>query len=151
MKIFKIIIAFVVLGLVTYLFDSMEAGAIITAGGITGGPLRSFEWGGLTLMPSGDGEPEFETSGINFERKASSNGDTYAEGEARIGYVQQECQFTPAKWIAFKALQDDAVERSGTATFLNGDVLSLNCSIDGEHILTSGKATVKLAGAVELQ
>jgi hypothetical protein len=57
---------------------------------------------------------------------------------------------TASEFAEFSALMD-AEDRSGTVTFLNGDVLTLDCSIDGEHALANGKVTVKLAGDVNLQ
>lgn len=117
---------------------------------ITGGPLKQFEWGGLTLTPTKDGEPEWQPTGTNFEAQPSPNGNTYSDGEATIGYVQQECAMTSEEFAEFIDLKDGS-PRSGTATFLNGDVLTLDCAIDGEHLLTNGKVTVKLAGSVNLQ
>jgi len=145
----KILFALVIMAVVYALFDSLATEGVIL-GVITGGPLKDFKWGGITLRPTKDGEPEWETSGTNYEKSASPNGDSYNEGEARIGYVQQECAFSTQEWKEFKALQD-ADDRSGTATTQDSEVLSINGSIDGEHVLANGKATVKIAGAVRVQ
>ena len=117
---------------------------------LTGGPLREFKWGGLKLRPTTDGEAEYETNGLQFETEASPNGDVYSTGSARIGYVQQECAFTTSEYEAFKNLQD-GTSRSGTATLIDGSVLSINGIIEGEHVLSDGKITVKIAGKVRFQ
>ena len=117
---------------------------------LTGGPFKDFKYGGIPLRPTKDGEGEFQKSKIQFEREASPNEDSYATGEAVVGFVQQECAFTPTEFTELEALQDGA-ERSGTATAMNGDVISMNGSIDGELTLVGGKATVKIAGKVNVQ
>jgi hypothetical protein len=117
---------------------------------LVGGPFRDFKWGGLPLRPTKDSGAEFEEGGFSFEKSASPNGDSYSTGTAVIGYVQQECAFTAAEFKAFKAMQDGD-NRSGVATMPNGDVLSINASIEGEHVLSDGKCTVKLAGKIKLQ
>ncbi len=117
---------------------------------LTGGPFKDFKWGGQTLRPTKDGEAEYQKGKTQFERDASPNGDSYATGEAVVGFVQQECAFTPTEFSELEALQDGA-ERSGTATAQNGDVISMNGSIDGELTLVGGKATVKIAGKVNVQ
>ena len=117
---------------------------------ITGGPLRDLKWGGITLRPTKDGEYECQYSGYEYEVNASPNGDTYADQSSVVGYIQQECAMTQTEFSAFKKLQDGAA-RSGSATAPNGDVLSLNCIIDGEHTISGGKVTVKLSGKVRLQ
>lgn len=117
---------------------------------ITGGPLKDFKWGGQTLRPTKDGEPEIEYGGFNFEPEQSPNGDIYSTSEAIPGFVSQECSFTAEE---FKTLKDkqDGVERAGTATAANGDVISINGLLAEEIILAGGKATVKIAGKVRLQ
>jgi hypothetical protein len=117
---------------------------------LTGGPLRDFRWGGLTLRPTADGEAEWQTTGLEFESEASPNGDPYSTGKAVIGYVQQECAMTTEEFRDFKALQD-GVSRSGIATTMDGQVLSMNGIIEGEMILANGKVTVKIAGKVRVQ
>ena len=117
---------------------------------LTGGPLRELKWGGITFRPTKDGEPEHEYDGTDYTSESSPNGDFYVTGEKKTGYVQQECAMNPGEFDEFKALQDGTA-RAGTATMPNGDVLSLNCIIDGEHLLTNGKVTVRLAGSVRLQ
>jgi len=117
---------------------------------LTGGPLREFIWGGITLRPVKDAEPEVELDGTDFTGEKSPNGDVYSTGEEKIGTISQECAMTTAEYAAFMALKD-GTSRSGTATYMNGDVLSLNCLINEEHKLSSGKITVSLAGGVSLQ
>jgi len=151
MKIIKIVLCLFAIAAVSYLLDSFLSGSGVMIGmAVTGGPLRDFKWGGITFRPTKDGEAEFETSGNNYEKEPSPNGDSYSTAEARIGYVQQECAMTATEYSEFKKLQDGE-DRSGTATLPNGDILSVNCSIDGEHLITSGKVTIKLAGDVRLQ
>ena len=116
---------------------------------LTGGPFRSLKWGGIELNPT-EGEAEYELNGLQFETKATSNFKTYTEGSPRIGYVQQECAFTTDEFDAFKDLQD-GVERSGTATCMDGKVLSINGAIEGEQQLSNGKITVKINGQVRVQ
>ena len=117
---------------------------------VTGGPFRDLRWGGITLRPTKDGEAEYEANGNDYEIEASPNGDFYSTAEAKVGYVQQECAMTIPEFQEFIALKDGSA-RAGTATSPNGDVLTLNCAIDGEHILSSGKVTVKLSGKVRVQ
>ena len=117
---------------------------------ITGGPALDLKWGGTIFAPT-DSELEYDLSGYDFENKMSGNGsDIYAEGKPRVGYVSQECAMTAAEFKAFKAMQDGAA-RSGTVTCPNGDVLSINGAIEGEHNLSSGKCKIKIAGKVRLQ
>lgn len=117
---------------------------------ITGGSLKDFKWGGQTLRPTKDGEPEIEYGGFNYEPEQSSNGDIYSTAEAIPGFVSQECSFTAEE---FKTLKDkqDGVERAGTATTQSGDVISINGLLAEEIMLAGGKATVKIAGKVRLQ
>lgn len=117
---------------------------------ITGGPFKDLKYGGMVLRPTKDSDAEWDISGFDFEHEASPNGDVYSTGNARVGYASQECAFTAEEFKQFKAMQDGEA-RSGTATCPNGDVLSLNVAIDGEHQLSGGKCTVKLAGKVKLQ
>jgi hypothetical protein len=117
---------------------------------ITGGPFRELKWGGLTLRPTKDGEAEWQETGFEYETEASPNGDDYATGTAKIGYIQQECAFTTKEWRDFQALQD-GVKRSGIATGPDGEPLSINGRIEGEITLSGGKATVKIAGNVRVQ
>ena len=138
------------MGLVAYLIDATAAGGITMAMALTGGPAKQFEWGGITFNPTKDGEPEWQKTKVNYEKNPSPNGNSYSEGEATVGFFQQDCAMTPEEFSEFEDLQDGE-DRSGTVTFLNGDVLTLDCSIDVEHLLTSGKVTVKLAGDVNLQ
>lgn len=151
MKILKFIICLVITALIAYLLDSIAAtGGLIMAMPITGGPLRDFKWGGQNLRPTKDGEPEVEYGGDNYEPEQSPNGDLYSTAEAIPGFLSQECSFTAAE---FKELKDkqDGVERSGTATTANGDVISMNGILAEEILLAGGKATVKIAGKVRLQ
>jgi hypothetical protein len=117
---------------------------------ITGGPALDLKWGGMILRPTSDGELEYDLFGFDFESKASPNGDVYGEGKARLGYVSQECAMTADEFKTFKAAQD-GVARAGTCTCPNGNVLSINGAIEGEHNLSNGKVKVKLAGKVKLQ
>lgn len=117
---------------------------------LTGGPARDIKWGGLVLRPTKDGELEFQTNSFEYETEASPNGDNYATASAIIGYVQQECAFTPTEFSELKRLQDGE-ERSGVVTAVNGDVISINGRIEGELLLADGKATVKFAGQVRVQ
>jgi len=117
---------------------------------ITGGPARDFKYGGLPLRPTKDSDFEYDESGFDFENEPSPNGDVYSTGNARIGYISQECAFTPSEFREFKRLQDGS-SRSGTATAPNGDVISVNGAIDGEINLVGGKATIKIAGKVRVQ
>lgn len=117
---------------------------------ITIGAFKDFKWGGQTLRPTKDGEAEVEYGGFNFEPEQSPNGDLYSTSEAIPGFVSQECTFTAEE---FKTLKDkqDGVERAGTATTVNGDVLSINGILAEEVVMAGGKATVKIAGTVRLQ
>lgn len=117
---------------------------------LIGGPFKTFKWRGFDFQSTKDGEAEVEESGINFTKEASPDGEGYTTGEARVGYVQQECVMTSARYSEFKRLQD-GLDGSGTATALNGDVWSINGSLDGEQTLAGGKVTVKIAGKVKLQ
>ena len=135
--------------LVSYLIDNLAADGLIL-GVLTGGPFRDLKWRGFTFRPTQDGEAEFELSGTNYEKEASPNGDGYSTGTPHIGYVQQECAMDAGEYAEFKKLQD-GVDAAGTATAQNGDVLSVNGSLDGEQTLSGGKITVKIAGKVNLQ
>lgn len=117
---------------------------------LTGGPLRDFRWGSLTLRPTADGEAEWQVSGLEFESEASPNGDPYSTGKGVIGYVQQECAMTTTEFAAFKALQD-GTSRAGIATTMDNKVLSMNGIIEGEMVLANGKVTIKIAGKVRVQ
>jgi hypothetical protein len=117
---------------------------------LIGGPFRELKWGELTFRPIKDSPFEHELSGTDYENNLSPNGDTYATGQAKVGFAQQECAMTTQEYKDFIA-KKDGVSRSGTATTQDGQVLSLNCIIDGEHQLVDGKVTVKLSGVVELQ
>jgi len=140
MNLFKIII---------YAFFIIVQNSIIKMA-LTGGPFRDFKWGGLTLRPTKDGDAEWQVSGREYETEASPNGDDYATETAVVGYIQQECAMTTEEFNEFKQLQDGEA-RSGIATAPDGSVLSMNGRIEGEHILTGGKVTVKIAGKVRLQ
>lgn len=118
--------------------------------GVTAGPLRDFRWGGISLTSTQDGEVEFKTSDREYEIKRSGNGDTYSESEAVVPYVQQDIVVTAPEAEVLTGLQDGET-RAGTATLPNGDVLSLNCAIDGELTPTNGVLTLKLAGSVKVQ
>ena len=117
---------------------------------LTGGPFKDYKWGGIIFRPTKDGEGSYQKSKTQFETEMSPNGDPYATGESVPGFTEQECAFTVAEFAAAEALQDGA-ERSGTATAQNGDVLSMNGILDGEFTLVGGKATVKIAGKVNVQ
>lgn len=117
---------------------------------VIGGPFRDLKWGGLTLRPTKDSDAEYDLPGFDFEHESSPNGDIYSTGNARTGYIQQECAFTPEEFKLLKDLQDGEL-RSGSATAPNGSVLSLNCALDGEINLGGGKATVRLAGKIRVQ
>lgn len=151
MKLKTIIFSLVmlVLAVVSFFVFGTESGVMMSMA-LVGGPFRELKWGGITFRPTKDGEPETELSGNDYEFEASPNGDDYATAEAKVGYIQQECAMTQDEFNIFIALKD-GVKRSGVATASNGDVLSLDCGISGEHILSGGKVTVKLAGRVELQ
>lgn len=118
--------------------------------GVTAGPLKDFKWGGISLNSTQDGEAEYKTSDREYEIKRSGNGNQYAESEAVVPYVQQDVVVTAALYEALQALQDGQ-PRAGTATLPNGDVLSLNCAIDGELTPSNGVLTLKLAGDVRVQ
>ena len=117
---------------------------------ITGGPFRDFKFGGIILRPTKDGEAEYQGVKRQFETEMSPNGDPYSTAESVPGFAQQECSFTPTEFAALEALQD-GVSRSGVATAQNGDVISMDGIIDGELTLSGGKATVKIAGKVNIQ
>ena len=117
---------------------------------ITGGPFRDLKWAGITLRPTKDSDAEYDETGFDFEHELSPNQDIYSTGTARIGYVQQECAFTPTEFKTIKQLQD-GVLRAGSATAPNGDVLSIDAALDGEINLAGGKATIRLAGKVRVQ
>jgi hypothetical protein len=150
MKVLKIIIALVIAVLVSYFFDGGATGGVIMSMALIGGPLKDFKYASIPLHPTKDGEAEVEFSGINYERSQSPDGTGYTEGEARPGYVQQECVMTVKEYQTFKKKQDGG-DYSGSATMPNGDILSINGSIDGEQLLTNGKVTVKIAGEVRVQ
>ena len=151
-RILFFVLVAVAIGAMYYLvgFEWPESSGSILAMAIVGGPLKELKWGAITLRPTKDGEAEYEESGTDYEFEASPNGDDYSTAEAKIGYIQQECAFTAAEFKEFIA-KKDGEKRAGTATMPNGDVLSLNCGIDGEHILSGGKVTVKLSGKVRVQ
>lgn len=117
---------------------------------IVGGPFRDFKYGGITLRPTRDSEHEYESNGSDFEVEASPNGDFYSTAAAKVGYVQQECAFTVPEFNDFIRLKDGQA-RAGTATSPNGDVITVNGIIDGEHILSNGRCTVKISGKVRVQ
>ena len=117
---------------------------------LVGGPFKDLKFAGITLIPSKDSGAEFDLSGLDFEANRSPNGEIYATGSSRIGYIQQECVMTAAQYVTYKAAQDGET-KSGTATMLNNDVLSINGLIDGEQALSDGKITVKISGKVEKQ
>lgn len=117
---------------------------------IVGGPFKDLKWGGMTFTPTKDGDAEYDESGTDFEHEASPNGEIYSTGAARIGYVQQECVFTPSTFSDMKKMQDGNT-RSGSATAPNGEVLSIDGALDGEINLSGGKATVRIAGKVRAQ
>ena len=116
---------------------------------LTGGPFRSFKFGGLELRPT-ESAGEYELNGLQFETAASPNGDVYSAGSPRIGYVQQECAFDTNEYNSFKALQD-GTPRAGTATAMDGTVIYVNGVIEGDQVLSDGKITVKIAGKVRVQ
>lgn len=118
--------------------------------GVTAGPLRDFRYGGLSLSPTMDGEVEYKTSDREYEIKRSGNNDTYSESEAVVPYLQQDIVVTPEEYEQLQTFQDGQT-RAGTATLPNGDVLSLDCAIDGELTATNGVLTLKLAGNVTVQ
>jgi len=117
---------------------------------IKGGSFREFKWAGITFQPTQGETGKFEISGIDYTIKQSPNGDPYAEGESKPGMVSQSCVMIPSEYDTFKSKQDGQFY-SGTATTLGGEVVSLNCAIDGEHVLDDGKVEVKLAGTVNVQ
>lgn len=118
---------------------------------LVGGPFRDFKWGGLpAFRPTKDSGAEFKLGGFQFEHSLSPNDDIYSTGTSEVGYVQQECAMTAEEYKNFIALNDGEA-RSGTATMPNGDVMSINAAIEGEHILSDGKITIKLAGKIKLQ
>lgn len=114
------------------------------------GHLRDFKWADITFRPTKDGEAEVQPDSSEYESERSPNGDFYSTESSIIGYVQQECVMTATEYFEFKKKQD-GTSRAGTATMANGDVISMNCIIEGEHILSGGKITIKLAGKVRLQ
>lgn len=116
---------------------------------LTGGPALDLKWGGMVFRPT-DGELEYDLFCMEFESKASPNKDIYTEGKPKIGYIQQECAMTPSEFKQYKAMQDGEA-RAGTVTCPNGDVLSLNCAIEGEQNISNGKVKIKLSGNVKLQ
>jgi len=152
MKMFKNILFIFLIVMVAAIVEYMlsDGSGFMLGMAITGGPLRDLKWGGMSLRPTKDGDYECQYSGYEYEANASPNGDVYANQSSVIGYIQQECAMTQEEFKKFKAMQDGAA-RAGSATAPNGDVLSLNCMVDGEHVLAGGKVTVKLSGKVRLQ
>lgn len=152
MKTFKILIVLAIVALISYIFESIFAGGggLILSMPIIGGPAKELKWAGITFRTTKDGDLGFEESGTDYEFEASPNGDDYSTAEAKVGYIEQECSFTVAEYKEFIAYKD-GTKRAGTATAPNGDVISLNCGIDGEHKLEGGKMTVKLSGKVRVQ
>jgi len=118
--------------------------------GVTGGPLRSFKWGGINLTPAMDGEPEIELGDRDFEVKKGGNGDIYADGTAVVQYIQHDI-IVDTKEYRDLVLLKDGNARSGSATLPNGDVVTLNCAIDGELKPSNGVATLKLSGQLTVQ
>jgi hypothetical protein len=117
---------------------------------ITGGPARDFKYGGMVLRPTKDGELEYESNGSDYEVEASPNSDFYSTAEAKVGFVSQECAFTVPEFNEFIKMKDGS-SRAGTLTSPNGDVITINGIIDGEHTLSGGKCTVKISGKVRVQ
>jgi len=115
--------------------------------GVTGGPLRSLKWGGINITPSMDGEPEIELGDRDFETKKGGNGDIYADGTSIVQYLQHDIVLSATDYNTLVALKDGNT-RSGSATLANGDVLALNCMIDGELKPSNGVATLKLSGTI---
>jgi len=118
--------------------------------GVTGGPLRSLKYGGFNLTPTMDSEPEYELGERNFEVKKSGNGDVYADGTSITQYLQCDVVMSASEYNEFIKLKDGN-SRSGTATLPNGEVLTLDCIIDGEFKLANGVGTLKLSGNVAKQ
>lgn len=132
-----------------FILPQISGGGVLLAV-IVGGPLRDFKWGGLTLRPTKDSGAEVKLSRFEFENSLSPNDDLYATGTSVVGYVQQECAMTAEEFKSLIDLQDGDT-RSGVATMPNGDILSVNGALEGEHMLSDGKVTVKIAGKVKLQ
>lgn len=118
--------------------------------GVTGGPLRALKWGGISLTPTMDSEPTIELGDRDFETKRGGNGDIYADGSMVVQSVETDIVMTTDDYNTLIALKDGNT-RSGSATLANGDVLSLNCMIDGELKPANGVATLKLSGEVSKQ
>lgn len=152
MKRYILVIIIFVVAIACYILESIlpSSGGAILAMAVVGGPFKELKFGGITLRPTKDGGAKYESSGSDYEINMSSNGDPYSVASSRPGYIQQECAFTPTEFNEFKKMQDGEA-RAGTATAQNGDVITLNCAIDGEHILDDGKSEVKLSGKVRIQ
>jgi hypothetical protein len=118
--------------------------------GVTGGPPRSFKWGGINFTPTMDSEPEFELGENDYEVKRGGNGDIYSDATSIVPYFQCDVNLTEAEYQDAVALKDGNA-RSGAVTLANGTVLILNCTIDGEFRPTNGVATLKLSGVVTKQ
>jgi hypothetical protein len=144
------IIALVLTFVVQYFFGMESGGAVFAMAGIVGGPFRDFKYAGIALTPASDSEAEYQTNSDEYEVEASPNGDFYSTYSKKVGYVQQECVFTPVDFEAMKVFQD-GVAHSGTATAPDGSVISVNGIIDGEFLLSNGRATLKISGKVGLQ
>ena len=151
MKILKMLfIVLIVVAAFLLLNNAAESSGVIMAMAVVSGPFIELKWAGITFNPTEDGEAKYKPSGKTYEVKMSPNDVPYSEMSAHAGYVSQECVFTPTEFEEFLSNQDGE-PRAGTATAPNGDVLTLNCAIDGEMELSNGKCEVKLSGLVKLQ
>lgn len=151
---FKDLIFVLIIVCIAIIFELFILPHIVTGGlilsVIVGGPFRDFKWGGLTFRPVKDSGAEVKLSKFEFENNMSPNEDVYATSTSVIGHVQQECAITADEYKSLIAMQDGEA-RSGVATMPNGDILSVNGALDGEHLLSDGKITIKIAGKVKLQ
>ena len=150
-KYYTMILIFLSIAILCFFLDNVFAmNGVVLAMAVVGGPFKELKFGALTLRPTKDGGAKYEESGSDYEVSISPNGDPYSTASARPGYVQQECAFTASEFSEFKKLQDGE-PRAGTATAQNGDVITINATIDGEHVLDDGKCEVKLSGKVKIQ
>jgi len=118
--------------------------------GIVGGPFRDLKWGGLSLYPAGEAEAEWKLSGFEYEHEMSSNQEPYSTAKSVIGYIQQECVFSPDEYNDYISL-NDGTPRAGVATAPDGSIIQFNGAIDGEVNLANGRLTVRIAGKVSVQ
>jgi hypothetical protein len=118
--------------------------------GVVGGPPTSIKWGGLNLPPVEDAKPEYETSPAKFTANLAGDGSPYSNRAGKTPYFKCDIVVNPALFDELVKLQD-GVYRAGSVTLANGDVLTLNCILEGEVKNADGKVSVNLAGKVTKQ